>query len=159
MNVSDGYLPIHGAAQSGNLDTFLIVKNAFPDGMLAYANSNGRTPLHFCAQDGHLAIVDVIIKTCMSYASVREKAHDFVSDFIAKPSTDDFAVNCFYSAVYKGSHPHPLICTLLSYILSHPYTLSYPIIFSKVIPMCVCVCWSLRMNCFLSKAPRYSLVH
>ena len=100
-------MPLHGAAQSGNLDTFLIVKDAFPDGMLAYANSNGRTPLHFSAQDGHLAIVDVIINTCMTYPSVRKKSHEFVIEFLANPSTDEYAVNCFYSAVYKGPITRP----------------------------------------------------
>ena len=144
--------------------------------MLAYANSNGRTPLHFSAQDGHLAIVNIIIDTCMEYPSVRKKARDFVVEFLAKPSTDDFAVNCFYSAVYKGNLLHLLyhITRILYLILfvhplvfvHHPLihssfliTLSYPLTYTKVIPTYVYDYYIWPMICYPLKAPKSLHVH
>ena len=51
----DGFLPIHMAAQEGDLLFFRAALHRYPAGA-AHRSQFGRTPLHFAAQQGHFEI-------------------------------------------------------------------------------------------------------
>jgi rhodanese-related sulfurtransferase len=74
---SDGFTPLHAAAESGQHETALLLigKGVDVNAKTTGGSNPGETPLHVAASLGHFEVVNLLIKNGADVNSVNDKSH------------------------------------------------------------------------------------